>query len=50
MPLCAAAIAQASYGAPFTAAVEQDNFFGVHFHPERSGAAGRHLLKNFLEM
>ena len=41
---------QANYGEPFTAAVQKDNFFGVQFHPERSGAAGAQLLKNFLEM
>ena len=43
-------IAQCSYGEAFTAAVQKDNFFGVQFHPERSGAAGAQLLKNFLEM
>lgn len=50
MPVCANTIAQASYGEPFTAAVCKDNFYGVQFHPERSGAAGSKLLKNFLEM
>ncbi|CAE1144423.1 imidazole glycerol phosphate synthase subunit HisH [Serratia sp. Tan611] len=50
MPVCANTIAQADYGAPFTAAVQKDNFFGVQFHPERSGAAGAQLMKNFLEM
>ncbi|UDG80166.1 imidazole glycerol phosphate synthase subunit HisH [Candidatus Steffania adelgidicola] len=50
MPICTATIAHASYGAPFSAAIEHNNFFGVQFHPERSGAAGQQLLKNFLEM
>ena len=50
MPICPNTIAQANYGAPFTAAVQKDNFFGVQFHPERSGAAGAQLMKNFLEM
>jgi glutamine amidotransferase len=50
MPVCGSTIAQANYGEPFTAAVQKDNFYGVQFHPERSGAAGAKLLKNFLEM
>lgn len=50
MPVNAHTIAQCNYGEPFTAAVQKDNFFGVQFHPERSGAAGAQLLKNFLEM
>ncbi|QOL14461.1 imidazole glycerol phosphate synthase subunit HisH [Dickeya dianthicola] len=50
MPVCATTIAQCHYGDAFTAAVQKDNFYGVQFHPERSGAAGAQLLKNFLEM
>ena len=50
MPVCENTIAQAHYGEAFTAAVQKDNFWGVQFHPERSGAAGAQLLKNFLEM
>ncbi|WP_156294016.1 imidazole glycerol phosphate synthase subunit HisH [Serratia oryzae] len=50
MPICSSTIAQANYGELFTAAVQKDNFFGVQFHPERSGTAGAQLLKNFLEM
>ncbi len=50
MPVNANTIAQCHYGEPFTAAVQKNNFLGVQFHPERSGAAGAQLLKNFLEM
>lgn len=50
MPVNTYTIAQCNYGEAFTAAVQKDNFYGVQFHPERSGAAGAQLLKNFLEM
>ncbi len=40
-------IATADYGLNFSAAVQKDNFYGVQFHPEKSGAAGEQLLKNF---
>lgn len=50
MPVNPYTLAQCHYSAPFSAAVQKDNFFGVQFHPERSGAAGAQLLKNFLEM
>ncbi|MCE2594967.1 imidazole glycerol phosphate synthase subunit HisH [Motilimonas cestriensis] len=43
-------IASCEYGHPFTAAVGKDNFYGVQFHPERSGKAGAQLIKNFLEL
>lgn len=43
-------IASCEYGKPFTAAVNKDNFYGVQFHPERSGKAGAQLIKNFLEL
>ncbi|SEL70315.1 glutamine amidotransferase [Kosakonia sacchari] len=50
MPVNENTIAQCQYGEAFTAAVQKDNFYGVQFHPERSGRAGAQLLKNFLEM
>ena len=40
-------IANVNYGAPFSAAIQKDNFYGVQFHPEKSGIAGERLLKNF---
>lgn len=37
----------ATYGYPFTVAVEQENLVGVQFHPEKSHRFGLQLLKNF---
>ncbi|CAJ0991969.1 imidazole glycerol phosphate synthase subunit HisH [Pantoea sp. Nvir] len=50
MPVNSSTIATCEYGQSFTAVLQKDNFFGVQFHPERSGKAGALLLKNFLEM
>jgi glutamine amidotransferase len=39
-----------NYGLPFSAVVEQGNFFGTQFHPERSSRAGAQILANFLKI
>jgi glutamine amidotransferase len=36
------------YGAPFLAAVENGPLCATQFHPEKSGAAGIHLLRNWI--
>ncbi len=42
-------IATSHYGVDFSAAITKDNFYGVQFHPERSGKNGAMLLRNFVE-
>jgi imidazole glycerol-phosphate synthase subunit HisH len=49
-PVNAFTVASCDHGTPFAAIVQRGNFSGVQFHPERSGAAGARLLKNFVEM
>ncbi len=43
-------IASCQHGSAFTAAVAYHNFYGVQFHPERSGPQGQQLLENFLSI
>ncbi|MCG7531857.1 imidazole glycerol phosphate synthase subunit HisH [Psychrobium sp. MM17-31] len=41
-------LAQSDYGQAFSASINRDNFYGVQFHPERSGKIGAQILRNFL--
>jgi glutamine amidotransferase len=42
--------ARTDYGRPFSSIVEQGNFFGTQFHPERSSTTGARILENFLQI
>jgi glutamine amidotransferase len=43
------ASAVCAYEVPFTAALEEGSVFGVQFHPEKSGAIGLAIVRNFVE-
>ncbi|RUO59520.1 imidazole glycerol phosphate synthase subunit HisH [Pseudidiomarina insulisalsae] len=43
-------IATTDYGQRFASMIRSKNYFGAQFHPERSGAVGAQILKNFMEL
>ena len=43
-------VAETEYILPFSAAMQKKNFYGVQFHPEKSGEGGARLLKLFLDI
>ncbi len=43
-------IASTHYGISFSSALNKNNFYGVQFHPEKSGKVGLQILRNFIEL
>lgn len=48
-PVIAETAATCEYTVPYTAVLESRNVYGVQFHPEKSGAIGLQIVRNFIE-
>ena len=42
--------AKSNYAGEYSVGIKKNNFYGVQFHPEKSGKAGSQLLENFLKI
>lgn len=49
-PICDETIATTNYELEYSSALENDNFYGTQFHPEKSGDIGEQILGNFLNL
>ncbi len=43
-------IAHCNYGIQYAAAIQNDNFYGVQFHTEKSAQVGDKIIQNFLDI
>jgi glutamine amidotransferase len=49
-PICDETIATTEYELEYSSALENNNFYGTQFHPEKSGDVGEKILGNFLKL
>jgi len=49
-PICEETIATTNYELEYSSALENDNFYGTQFHPEKSGDIGERILANFINL
>lgn len=49
-PVTEATIAESTYGVTYSTALQNDNFYGTQFHPEKSSTVGEKILENFLKL
>lgn len=50
VPVSEHTIATCDYPEPFSAAVQNKNFYAMQFHTEKSGPTGTRILENFLKL
>ena len=43
-------IAKTDFTLEYSAAIHKDNFYATQFHPEKSGAVGEQILRNFMQI
>lgn len=43
-------ISTTDYNITYASALQKNNFYGVQFHPEKSGKSGERILQNFLNL
>ncbi|MCF0172689.1 MAG: imidazole glycerol phosphate synthase subunit HisH [Bacteroidales bacterium] len=48
--ICGDTACVTTHGIPFSGALCRDNFYACQFHPEKSGAVGSRIIRNFLDL
>ena len=43
-------LSRAHYGTEFSSGLQKNNFYGLQFHPEKSGKRGQQILENFINL